>query len=141
MYSLNPVSGAHIYCNNTVGYSYYNTDTECTRAIASTLIHAVVLCESAQRYRALMAILQSHRKQNMIRRCYPNVSAILQTHTKSCLCSFSKILICFLIQNIVYGIFFIYLSPLFFYLHPANYMYMLLCELFSNFISSFTYLF
>ena len=53
------------YCNNTVGYSYntllrYKTDTECTRAIASTLIHAVVLCESAQRYRALMVFLQSH---------------------------------------------------------------------------------
>ena len=46
-----------------------NTDTECTRAIASSLIHAVVLCESAQRYRALMVILQSHRTQNMILRC------------------------------------------------------------------------
>ena len=53
-----------------------NTDTECTRAIASTLIHAVVLCENAQRYRALMVILQSHRTQNMILRCYPTVSAI-----------------------------------------------------------------
>ena len=30
------------------------------RAIASTLIHAVVLCESAQQYRALMVILKSH---------------------------------------------------------------------------------
>ena len=29
-------------------------DTESMRAIASTLIHAVLLCESAQRYRALM---------------------------------------------------------------------------------------
>ena len=66
----------------------YNTDTECTRAIASTLIHAVVLCESAQRYRALMVILQSHRTQNMILRCYSNVSAILRRHTKSCLLCF-----------------------------------------------------
>ena len=81
------------YCNNTVGYSYntllrYNTDTECMRAIASTLIHAVVLCGSAQRYRALMVFLQSHRTQNMILRCYPNVSAILRRHTKSCLLCF-----------------------------------------------------
>ena len=58
------------------------------RAIASTFIHAVVLCESAQRYRALMVILQSHRTQNMILRCYPNVSAILRRHTKSCLLCF-----------------------------------------------------
>ena len=41
------------YCNDTVGYRYNTllaifTDTVCTRAIASTLIHAVVLCESAQ---------------------------------------------------------------------------------------------
>ena len=28
----------------------------------------------AQRYRALMVILQSHRTQNMILRCYPNVA-------------------------------------------------------------------
>ena len=75
----------------TVGYSYtslYSTDSECTRAIASTLIHAVVLCGSAQRYRPLMVILQSHRTQNMILRCYPNVSAILRRHTKSCLLCF-----------------------------------------------------
>ena len=51
-------------------------------------IHAVVLRESAQRYRALMVILQSHRTQNMILRCYPNVSAILRRHTKSCLLCF-----------------------------------------------------
>ena len=51
-------------------------------------IHAVVLCESAQRYRALMVILQSHRTQSMILRCYPNVSAILLRHTKSCLLCF-----------------------------------------------------
>ena len=70
----------------------YNTDTECARAIASTLIHAcsIVLCESAQRYRALIVILQSHRIQNMILRCYPNVSAILRRHTKSCLLCFFK---------------------------------------------------
>ena len=42
----------------------------------STLIHAAVLCESAQRYRALIVILQSHRTQNMILRCHPSVSAI-----------------------------------------------------------------
>ena len=36
----------------------------------STLIHAVVLCESAQRYRALMVILHSHRTKNVILRCY-----------------------------------------------------------------------
>ena len=30
-------------------------------------------------------ILQSHRTQNMILRCYPNVSALLWRHTKSCL--------------------------------------------------------
>ena len=66
----------------------YNTDTDCWREIANTLIHAVVLCESAQRYRALMVILQSHRTQNMILRCYPNVSAILLRHTKSCLLCF-----------------------------------------------------
>ena len=74
-----------------VGYSllcYYNTDTECTRAIASTPIHTVVLCESAQRYRALMVILQSHGTQNMILRCYLNVSAILRRHIKSCLLCF-----------------------------------------------------
>ena len=35
---------------------------------------AVVLCGSAQRYRALMVILQSHRTQNMILRCDPNVA-------------------------------------------------------------------
>ena len=59
----------------------YNTDTECMRAIASTLIHAVVLCESAQRYRALMVILQSHRTQNMILRCYPNVAVCYTSET------------------------------------------------------------
>ena len=32
--------------------------------------------------RALMVILQSHRTQNMILRCYPNVSLILWRHTK-----------------------------------------------------------
>ena len=89
------------YCNNTVGYSYilyftiitiYNTDTECTTAIASTLIHAVVLCESAQRYRALMVILQSHRTQNMILRCYPTVSAIYFGDTPNLVsCAFSTI--------------------------------------------------
>ena len=68
-------------------YSYI-TLTQCTRAIASTLIHAVVVCESAQRYRALIVILQSHRTQNMILRCYPTVSAILQRYTKSCLLCF-----------------------------------------------------
>ena len=61
---------AHYY-SIVVGYSFTslytcsyiyiaNTDAECMRAIASTLIHAVVLCESAQRYRALMVILQLH---------------------------------------------------------------------------------
>ena len=98
------------YCNNTVGYSYntllrYNTDTECTRAIASTLIHAVVLCGSAQRYRALMVILQTHRTQNMILRCYPNVSAILWRHTKSCL-------LCFF-NNLIHRIFYLLVSALF----------------------------
>ena len=39
-----------------------------------------MLCESAQRYRALMVILQSHRTQNMILRCYPTVSATLETY-------------------------------------------------------------
>ena len=67
-----------LYSYNTllhykINYSY-NTDTECRRARASSLIHAIVLCESAQRYRALMVILQSHRTQNMILRCYPNVA-------------------------------------------------------------------
>ena len=35
-----------------------------------------------------MVILQSHRTQNMILRCYPNVCAILWRHTKSCLLCF-----------------------------------------------------
>ena len=106
------------YCNNTVGYSYntllrYSTDTECMRAIASTLIHAVVLCGSAQRYRALMVFLQSHRTQNMILRCYPNVSAILRRHTKSCLlCFFNNPYI----SPFSFTEFFIYLSLLFFYM-------------------------
>ena len=47
-----------------------------------------MLCESAQRYRALMVILQSHRTQNKILRCHPTVSAILRRHTKSCLLCF-----------------------------------------------------
>ena len=52
------------------------------RAIASTLNHdAVVLCVSAQRYRALMVILQSHRTQNMILRCYPNVAICYTSET------------------------------------------------------------
>ena len=51
------------------------------RAIASTLIHAVVLCGSAQRYRALMVFLQSHRTQNMILRCYPNVAICYTSET------------------------------------------------------------
>ena len=38
--------------------------------------------------RALMVILQSHRTQNIILRCYPNVSAILRRYTKSCLLCF-----------------------------------------------------
>ena len=42
----------------------------------------------AQRYRALMVILQSHRTQNFILRCYLTASAILQRHTKSCLLCF-----------------------------------------------------
>ena len=105
MCSLNPVSGAGLahyilqYCNNTVGYSYntlfryiysYITLTQSVQGqqLASSLIHAVVLCESAQRYRALMVILQSHRTQNMILRCYPNVSATLRRHIKSCLLCF-----------------------------------------------------
>ena len=67
------------YSSNTFCYNIY-TD--------SSLIHAVVLCESAQRYRALMVILQSHTAQNMILRCYPNVSAILWRRTKSCLLCF-----------------------------------------------------
>ena len=38
-----------------------------------------------------MVILQSHRTQNMILRCYPNVSAILWRHTKSrLLCFFNN---------------------------------------------------
>ena len=42
---------------------------------------AVVLCGSAQRYRALMVILQSHRTQNMILRCYPNVAICYTSET------------------------------------------------------------
>ena len=114
--SLNPVSGGIStllqYCNNTVGYSYklYKTGTECTRAIASSLIYAVVLCESAQRYRALMVILQSHRTQNMILRCCLNVSVILRRLTKSCLLCF------FYISPFQFTEFFIHLSLLFFYM-------------------------
>ena len=104
----------------TVGYSYtslYSTDSECTRAIASTLIHAVVLCGSAQRYRALMVILQSHRTQNMILRCYPNVSAILRRHTKSCLlCFFNNPYI----SPFKFTEFLIYLSLLIFYSHALQ---------------------
>ena len=36
----------------------------------------------------MMVIVQSHRTQNMILRYYPNVSAILWRHTKSCLLCF-----------------------------------------------------
>ena len=50
-----------------------------------------MLCESAQQYRALMVILQSRRTQNMILRCYPNVSAILWRHTNLVSCAFSTI--------------------------------------------------
>ena len=51
-------------------------------------------------HRALMVILQSHRTQNMILRCYSNVSAILRRHTKSCLlCFFNNPL--FNSQNLV----------------------------------------
>ena len=72
-----------------------------------------MLCESAQRYRALMVILQLHRTQNMILRCYPNVSAILQRHTKSCLlCFFNNPYI----SHFEFTEFFIYLSLLFFYM-------------------------
>ena len=38
-----------------------------------------------------MVILQSHRTQNMILRCYPNVSAILRRHTHLVSCAFSTI--------------------------------------------------
>ena len=81
------------------------------RAIASTLIYAVVLCESAQRYRALRAILPSHRTQNMILRCYllyfgdiPNLVSCAfstipifppytsQNFVFTCLCSFFDML-------------------------------------------------
>ena len=92
--SLNPVSGILYRISTLLQYCCrlyiatilyfiinYNTDTECTRATASTLIHAVVLCESAQRYRALMVILQSHRTQNMILRCYPNVAICYTSET------------------------------------------------------------
>ena len=111
--------GSHYYnIANTVGYSYNtNTDTECTRhareiASYSSLIHAVVLCESAQRYRALLVILQSHRTQNMILRCYPNVSAILRRHTKSCL-------LCFFNNP--------YISPFF---NSQNFLFTCLCSFF-----------
>ena len=71
-----------------------------------------MLCESAQRYRALMVILQSHRTQNMILRCYPNVSAILRRHTVPNLvsCAFSTIPIFPTFNSLIY------LSLLFFYM-------------------------
>ena len=47
------------YCNNTVGYGCTSLYTLTQSVIASTLIHAVVLRESAQRYRALMVIYLS----------------------------------------------------------------------------------
>ena len=94
------------YCNNTVGYShntllrYITLDTECTRAIASTLSSSVF--ENAKRYRVLMVILQSHRTQNMILRCYPNVSAILWRHTKCCLLCFFNFQFPFNSQNFLF---------------------------------------
>ena len=112
--AVNPVSYTTLlqYCCRLIIiaiilYSYI-TVTQCRRAIASILIHAVVLCESAQQYRALMVILQS---QNMILRCYSNVSAILRRHTKSCLlCFFNNPYI----PPFEFTEFFIYLSLLFF---------------------------
>ena len=60
-----------------------------------------------------MVILQSHRTQNMILRCYPNVTAILRRHTKSCLlCFFNNPYI----SSFQFPEFFIYLSLLFFYM-------------------------
>ena len=48
-----------------------------------------------------MVILQSHRTQNMILRCYSNVSAILLRHTKSCLlCFFNNVYFPLLIHRI-----------------------------------------
>ena len=87
---FNKVYSVYIYIIQwyNFGNAIYNTDTEYTRVIASTLIHAVVLYESAQPYRAMMVFLQSHRTQHMILRCYPNVSAILRRQTKSCLLCF-----------------------------------------------------
>ena len=49
-----------------------------------------------------MVILQSHRTQNMILRCYSNVSAILRRHTKSCLPCFPYIYFPLLIHRIFY---------------------------------------
>ena len=45
-----------------------------------------------------MVILQSHRTQNMILRCYPNVSAILWTNLVSC--AFSTIPIFLLFKGV-----------------------------------------
>ena len=66
------------------------------QCVYHTVVHAIIndhsyIPVSAQRYRALMVILQSHRTQNVILRCYPTVSAILQRHTKSCLLCFFTI--------------------------------------------------
>ena len=80
---------------------------------ASTLIHAVVLCESAQRYRALMVILQSHRTQNMILRCYPTVSAIYFRDIPNLVsCAFSTI-------------------PIFPLLNSQNFLFTCLCSFFT----------
>ena len=61
-----------------------------------------------------MVILQSHRTQNMILRCYPNVSAILRRHTKSCLlCFFNNL------PFLIHRIFNLLVSALF--LHVLQY--------------------
>ena len=70
-------------------------------------------------YRALMVILQSHRTQNMILRCYPNVSAILWRYAKSCLlCFFNNPYNNF--PLLIHRIFYLLVSALF--LHALQYL-------------------
>ena len=62
-----------------------------------------------------MVILQSHRTQNMILRCYPNVSAILRRHLVSC--AFQQSLYFLLL---IRRIFYLLVSALF--LHALQYI-------------------
>ena len=59
-----------------------------------------------------MVILQSHRTQNMILRCYPNVTDILRRHTKSCFLWFFNNPLYFLL--LIHRIFYLLVSALFF---------------------------